>query len=66
MKNSYYGEFGGQYVACLLYTSCAIPLSYQEEKGESIGIDGIIGTGAYMLEEYREGAVSYTHLDVDS
>lgn len=34
---------------------CAIPLSYQEEKGESIGIDGIIGTGAYMLEEYREG-----------
>lgn len=39
----------------ILTKVCAIPLSYQEEQGDSIGIDGIIGTGAYMLDEYREG-----------
>ena len=26
-KKAYYGQFGGQYVACLLYTSRNIPVS---------------------------------------
>lgn len=51
MKLNYKCSFAHE----ILTKICAIPLSYQEEKGESIGIDGIIGTGAYKLDEYREG-----------
>ncbi len=39
----------------ILTKICAIPKAYQEEKGDSIGVDGIIGTGGFMLDEYKEG-----------
>ncbi|WP_434310629.1 ABC transporter substrate-binding protein [Hominifimenecus sp. rT4P-3] len=51
MKLNYQCSFAHE----ILTKICAIPLSYQQEKGDSIGIDGIIGTGAYMLDEYKEG-----------
>jgi len=48
-------NFVCSYAHEILTKICAIPVSYLDEKGDSLGIDGLVSTGAYMLDEYKEG-----------